>query len=53
MFEFMNKQMRKSQIESIDEAIEKNYEFHIWYCTKKENCGKSSFCHETCGFEDK
>jgi hypothetical protein len=54
MFEFMNQEMRKPQIETIEEAIDKDYEFYMWYCSKSKDCAWNAwFCDETCGMDER
>jgi hypothetical protein len=51
----MNKEMRKPEVKSIDEAIEQGFEFHMWQCTKSKNCReqrvKEGVCNEDCGID--
>jgi hypothetical protein len=56
-FEFMNKEMRKQQIESLDEAIDKNLELYMFWCTKSKDCKRNilthgGICSKTCGIDD-
>jgi hypothetical protein len=38
IFEFMSQEMRKPEVKTIDEAIEKDFDFYMFYCTKtKQN----------------
>jgi hypothetical protein len=58
MFVFMNQEMRKSQIESLEEAIDKDYEIYLYYCTKSKNCKNFRFndgawCSKTCGIDER
>jgi hypothetical protein len=50
-FEFMNREMRKPQIDSLEVAIDKNYELYMWFCTRSKKI-KTNWCHKTCGIED-
>jgi hypothetical protein len=64
IFEFMNQEMRKPQVESLVDAIEKDFKFHIETCSKMkksethEECADrigpgNGFCHETCGIDER
>jgi hypothetical protein len=54
IFEFMNKEIRKPEVTSVDEAIEKDYEFHMWHCTKCKNDGKDvKWCNKNCGMDER
>jgi hypothetical protein len=58
IFEFMNKEMRKPEIRSIEEGINKNFKFYIDHCSKKDNCtsergGKLWMCDKTCGIDER
>jgi hypothetical protein len=54
-FEFMQKEMRKPQVQSIEEAADKNFEFYLWFCTKTDNCStikdRAVTCSKDCGID--
>jgi hypothetical protein len=53
MFEFLNKEQRKPQVESVEEAKEKYFEFYLWQCSEQPKCNifESFYCFGSCGEE--